>query len=689
MRDISRRLVKFSFNLALLAGTLCTTMPAKVARAQSEFPYERRIPAPSLDGGGEWINTPVPLDVSTLRGKFVLLDFWTYCCINCMHILPELKKLEHKYPKNLVVIGVHSAKFPTERDARNIREAILRYEIEHPVINDALLNLWNKFEVDTWPSLRLIDPHGNLVAGFRGEVTFETLDKEIRKGLGYFRRHGALDESPLVFDLERARAAPTPLRYPGKVLADPLGDRLFIADSNHNRIVVCSLDGELLDTIGSGAVGDEDGGYATASFDHPQGMALVDETLYVADTENHLIRRVDLAKRMVTTLAGTGKQRRTPKMHAEPGRRPIGVGTRVALNSPWALCVAGDYLYVAMAGAHQIWRIKLGGSQVELHAGSGIEDIADGPPLGRTAGRQASFAQPSGLATDGQWLYVADSEGSSIRAVPLEGNQPVNTPIGTAGLPDGRLFTNGDVDGAGTVVRLQHPLDVAWQTGGLFIADTYNSKIKLLDFASGEVATLPLRTAPSEVGSPGVVLNEPGGISLADDNLYIADTNNPAIKVVDLNGGNVISTLEITGLAPPSPPRKKPSFAGAKKVRLESVTVTPQDGSLTFKVQLQLAEGLKLNEEMTIRYWLETSRSTGLLHPDHLEKLVEVESADVFEFKVPIQGEGENQVELGIVYYYCSQLGGLCKVGSVVFAVPLNVQAGSDSSVVELTARVP
>ncbi|HWA97008.1 MAG TPA: thioredoxin-like domain-containing protein, partial [Pirellulales bacterium] len=259
-----------------------------------DSPFPQRIKVPDFDGGTEWINTAGPLSLEQLRGKFVLVDFWTYCCINCMHILPELKKLEHRYPRDLVVIGVHSAKFETEADSKNITEAVLRYEIEHPVVNDAKHIIWNRFGVNSWPTIILIDPEGYAIWGRSGEVTFDMLDAIVKRAVVYYKRKGLVDESPLKFDVAAANATPTPLRYPGKVLADEPGDRLFIADSNHNRIVIAGLDGKLREVIGNGEIGMKDGDYTHATFNHPQGMALHGHSLYVADTENHSLRKVDL-----------------------------------------------------------------------------------------------------------------------------------------------------------------------------------------------------------------------------------------------------------------------------------------------------------------------------------------------------------------------------------------------------------
>ena len=538
------------------------------AGARAGHPFPRRNPAPSLTGGTGWLNTAGPLDLQDLRGKFVLLDFWTYCCINCMHILPELKKLEHAYPNELVVIGIHSAKFAAERESQNIREAVLRYEIEHPVANDSQHKIWNKYHVTSWPSLRIIDPEGNLIAGQSGEVTFEVLDAFFKKAIPYYRRNGLLDETPIHFELEAQKANQTPLRFPGKILADQEQNRLYIADSNHNRIVVCDLAGTLLDVIGSGEIGRRDGSYASCSFDHPQGMAILGDVLYVADTENHLLRKVDLQQKQVTTIAGTGVQARggPPARSARWSGKP----DKSALNSPWALYVHETDLYIAMAGPHQIWSMQLNESKIGPYAGNGREDIVDGSLLPRVIGQSgyASFAQPSGLASDGTWLYVADSEGSSIRAVPFDRSKRVGTVIGTSDLPGARLFTFGDRDGQGRVrllvppdqfrgqidqfagALLQHPLGVVFYDGLLYVADTYNNKIKVIDPEEQTCQTLS-GSGESGAGDDPAQFDEPAGITAAAGKLYVADTNNHQIRVIDLADGNRVSTLKIAGLTPP------------------------------------------------------------------------------------------------------------------------------------------
>ncbi len=524
--------------------------------AQQKHPYSLRIAAPPLDGG-EWVNVANPLSLQDLRGRFVLLDFWTYCCINCMHVLPELKKLEHAFPNELVVVGVHSAKFEGEQVTDNIREAALRYEIEHPVVNDAEMTIWRRFGANSWPTLVLIDPAGEVVWAASGEREFADMKAVIDRGLPYYRSQGLLKPAPRPPLVKNDQQQTTPLRFPGKVLADEAGRRLFIADSNHNRIVVVDFDGKLQDVIGSGAIGRADGGFGDSSFNHPQGMALVGNVLYVADTENHLLRKVDLVNQTVSTVAGTGKKGIGWPGWGEGGRevgaRFVGPPKTTPLASPWAAWPHGQNLFIAMAGPHQIWKMPLDEREIGPYAGNGREDIVDGPLLPRVPydARYSSFAQPSGLTSDGKRLFVADSEGSTIRSVPLDSTGNVETLVGLTGT----LFDFGDVDGTGRDVRLQHPLGVAWWDGKLYVADTYNNKLKVIDVAARTCRTI------AGSGEPGIrdaaegaqaAFNEPAGISAAGGKLYVADTNNHAIRVVELADPYRVTTLVIDGLVPPT-----------------------------------------------------------------------------------------------------------------------------------------
>jgi thiol-disulfide isomerase/thioredoxin len=508
----------------LVRGGVDKTATAREPAAQQAPPEDnrRRIAVPELDGGVAWLNTAGPLRLKDLRGKIVLLDFWTLCCINCMHVLPDLARLEKKYPNELVVIGIHTAKFQNEKNTESIRKAILRYEIGHPVVNDAEQRIWETFGARSWPTLCLIDPEGYAVWASSGEGHYEALDREISRLIKIHKAKKTLNDKPLKFQLARSQeSGDSPLFFPGKVLADAAGKRLFIADSTHHRIVITDLDGKKIAIAGSGEPGKTDGSFAEARFNDPQGMALRGDLLYVADRKNDLIRVLDLKAQSVKTVAGTGAQGQDRELG--------GFALKTSLNSPWDLLLYKDRLFIAMAGHHQIWVMDLAKETVVPYAGDGREDIRDGT---RATSR---FAQPSGLATDGKTLWVADSEVSAVRAVGLDGEGEVKTLVGTG------LFKFGDIDGEGDAVRLQHALGLAYHDGKLYVADTYNSKIKLLD---------PIkRTCVTFLGGEAT-FSEPGGISYADGKLYVADTNAHRIRVVDLKT-KTVTTLKLQGVAAP------------------------------------------------------------------------------------------------------------------------------------------
>lgn len=661
-------------------------------------PFERRFDIGDFPKGIDWLNTKKPLSKRDLKGKFVLLDFWTYCCINCIHILPELKKLEKKYPNKLVVIGVHSAKFETEKDTKNIREAILRYEIEHPVINDADHKVWDLYGARSWPSIRLLDPEGKLVAGHSGEIRFEDLDAFLKPAFEYYEKKGLVDNSPIKFELESANEAATPLRFPGKILADEKGGRLFITDSNHNRIVVTDLEGNLQETIGSGRIGKKDGSFAEAEFDHPQGTVLHKDVLYVTDTENHNLRKVDLKKKTVVTIAGIGKQASRAFQHFNPDKDGYetwsGDPSKTALNSPWALWVHGDDLYIAMAGPHQIWKMPLDESSIGPFAGNGREDIVDGPllPLQPYAAGSSSFAQPSGLTSDGKWLYVADTEGSSIRAVPFDGTGLVRTVVGTANQRSGRLFIFGDKDGKKDDVLLQHAIGITYHENKLYITDTYNNKIKVIDAATGETKTLAGTGEPGKDDAAGT-FDEPAGIAFAKGMLFVADTNNHLIRKVDPKSGKV-STFAIKGLQPPKITKLKPvskiRFPKAPVVK-STAKVKSAGGKVTVAVKLNWPTGWKTNDLAKMGYYVFFPEETGALDRTKvsIEKIALAKPTNEFSFELPIKQMGKDKVRVEVPYFYCETGdSGVCKFGQVAFEIDLSVgDQGADK--ISLSYDVP
>jgi DNA-binding beta-propeller fold protein YncE len=499
------------------------------ASGENATAAQRTRKAPELEGGVAWLNTAGPIRLKDLKGKIVLIDFWTLCCINCIHVLPDLAKLEKKYPNELVVIGVHTAKFDNEKNTESIRKAILRYEIAHPVVNDAEQKIWQAFGSRSWPTLCLIDPEGEIVYMDSGEGQFEELNREIEQLIKIHKAKKTLNTRPMKFELARfSETGQSPLFFPGKVISDPPSKRIFIADSTHHRIVITDMDGNKIAIAGMGEPGKADGAFSKASFNDPQGMALRGETLYVADRKNHLIRALDLKKETVTTVAGTGEQGKD--------REGDGPALEVGFNSPWDLLLVGNRMFIAMAGHHQIWVMDLNTKRVAAYAGDGGEDLVDGT-LSRSR-----FAQPSGLTTDGKTLYVADSETSSIRSVPLTPRGEVRTIVGLD------LFKFGDVDGTGDDVRLQHALGVTSYDGKLYVADTYNNKIKVIDPLRRSSKTFLGGEEEGWLSRP--LFSEPGGIHYAEGKLYVADTNAHRIRVVDLKT-KTVSTLHLKGVSAP------------------------------------------------------------------------------------------------------------------------------------------
>ena len=643
------RAIKWLMTLSLGLGS-CTTQAQEEAPKQANIPFEGQAEAPDFPESVEWLNSGRSLSLRDLRGKVVLLDFWTYCCINCMHIIPDLKKLEAKYPKELVVIGVHSAKFANEKQTDNIREAIKRYEIEHPVINDKDFQVWRSYNVHSWPSLMLINPKGRIIGGHSGEGIFDLFDQVIGETIRYFDGKGLIDRKPIQLSLEKSNAPPSLLSYPGKIAADEKTKRLVFSDSNHNRVIVATLDGEILDVIGEGTAALKDGAFDVAQFFRPQGIFLdaKSDLVFVADTENHAIRQIDLKARQVKTLAGNGRQAR---MMNRPGKD-------TELNSPWDLVRIGDLLYIAMAGPHQLWTLDLKTREPKVYAGTGRENITDGLL------RNSALAQPSGITTDGKKLYFADSEVSAVRAADLDSDGNVQTLIGQG------LFEFGDVDGAYPKARLQHPLGVAFHEGTVYVADTYNHKIKRLNPATKELSTFigTGKRGLTDGPASSAQLNEPSGLCFADGKMFIADANNHAIRVCDLKSATVSTMVwkNVEKLAL----KKGTSTPTASAITLKSETISPEVKLLDFK--LALPKGKKINPAAvsTIRISSHNPEAVSIPKSEHV---LSSES-----FSVPIIAKpGQATVMAEMTLYYCDAgNAGLCYFTEAVLKIPVDVRGG-------------
>jgi thiol-disulfide isomerase/thioredoxin len=576
--------------------------------------------APGFGAATAWLNVDHPLSLEELRGKVVVVDFWTSCCINCIHTLPVLAAIEHRFEgKPVVVVGVHSAKFDVEGEQERLRSIISEYSIRHPIAVDGSMKIWDSWGARAWPSLYVLDPSGRVVWMGSGEPTAETIGTAVESALAM----GPLDPKPLV-GLVREKDDSGSLSFPGRavVLAD---GTLAIADTGHHRIVLANADGSVIAVAGSGLAGLADGGFSEASFRKPQGIAEKGGIVYVADTENHVLRALDRATRKVTTVAGTGKLGVGPLTASAPA-------TSVALRSPWDVLALGDIVYVALAGSHQIAAFSPSKGTIEPFAGDGEERRLDG------AGQGASFAQPSALATDGASLYVADSETSSVREISLA-TRDVHTLVGQD------LFVFGDVDGPAPQVRLEHPLGVAFGGGAVWVADTYNSKLKRIDHATLVTSTLA-------GGRNHAALFEPESVFFAGEDLLVADTKHHRIVRVALKDGSV-HPITLTGLAAPETGvvlagSAAPASVG-DAINLGEVALA-KAGSTTLHFDWKLPEGTGVNAEGP--FHVRWTSSDGLATVPTELKGVGAKVEHGFDLAVtPVPGAGGGRLigELGVV----------------------------------------
>ncbi|KAF3453098.1 hypothetical protein FNV43_RR03532 [Rhamnella rubrinervis] len=589
---------------------------------------------PKLD----WLNTAPLKFQKDLKGKVVLLDFWTYCCINCMHVLPDLEFLEKKYKDMpFTVVGVHSAKFDNEKDLETIRNAVLRYGITHPVVNDGDMQLWRELGVNSWPTFALVGPNGKLLAQVSGEEDAGQYSIPLRL---------EKDNDPRLFT--------SPLKFPGKLAVDVLNNRLFISDSNHNRIVVTDLDGNFIVQIGSS------GGR-------------------IKIWENHALREIDFVNESVHTLAGNG----TKGSDYKGGKK--GIFFFQLLNSPWDVCFVpvDEKVYIAMAGQHQIWEHNTLDGITRAFSGDGYERNLNG-----SSSTSTSFAQPSGisLSPDMTEIYVADSESSSIRALDLKTGGSRLLAGGDPVFSD-NLFKFGDHDGIGSEVLLQHPLGViCTKDGQVYIADSYNHKIKKLDPASRKVSTLAgTGKAGFKDGTAlSAQLSEPSGIIESENGrLYIADTNNNVIRYLDVKKEEAqLLTLELKGVQPPV---QKSRAMKRLRRRLTSDTQTiavegssSSEGNLSIKISVP--EEYHFSKEAHSKFSVETEPENAMV-VDPLDGYLSPEGSAVIHFMR--SSPSASIVRINCKVYYCKE-DEVCLYQSLLFEVPFQGEV-AESTPAEIT----
>ncbi|XP_076811458.1 NHL repeat-containing protein 2-like isoform X2 [Clavelina lepadiformis] len=693
----------------------------------------------------KWVNTK-EIKLDDMMGKVVLLDFFTYCCINCMHMIPFLHKMESLYSveNGLFVIGVHSAKFPNEKEVNNIFKALLRYNIKHPVVNDSNLELWEKFMIKCWPTFVVINPFGKVILSLPGETHADVIEAVIRESVIFYKTE--ISKHSIEPSFESLEVCHDPanitlnqesnqLNFPGKIDIDSSGSRIAIADTGNHRVIVAFVDGTIQHSIGGPHPGKSDGKFTAARFNSPQGLAWHGtNSIYVADCNNHLIRKIDLLVYRVVTLTGNGKH----SSDYEVG----GNGTDQPICSPWDVQVAGSpgfpqnesILFIAMSGIHQIWAFFLQdadwqkGSEYKMgtclrFAGNGQEENRN-----NSYPHKAGFAQPSGLTVDFQshTLYVADSESSTVRKIKLN-NGAVEGLVGGHFDPT-NLFAYGDEDGKGRKAKLQHPLCVSWdkKRSLLYVADSYNHKIKAVDpfkktcFTlcgpnKSTIAVTKEHNSPDEV-SPGN-LNEPGGICVDSqcEHLYIADTNNHKVKVLCLLDGN-IETLNLE-----SPKNKKitqedkglKTYSNVtsivKRNAAQQLIMKPQTSAVNQPIKLcistdeihltqnapsawQLTASLSSNDELDNAVFLIES---GKFESASAEAEVSVQLSSLVGALVTQSDQHKpppDSVDLNLKWeanlYYCVGDSRLCTMKSIVVTLPVTITSPVENCAIDTVVPI-
>jgi thiol-disulfide isomerase/thioredoxin len=463
---------------------------------------DKTLLAPEFPDTLEWINTKRPLQLSALRGKIIILEFWTSGSIACMHLHADLRYLQNKYRDQLLVISIHSPKFPHDKLITSVQKSVNRLHIKYPVAHDMDKRMSRKYGVKAWPAIVLIDATGRIIGRLQGEGKRRHLDELLKQYIDAAEQKNLL--VPGSVSIQGLTEPPAVVNFPSKLLAS--NPYIYISDSGHNRVVEINHFGRVTRVFGSGGAGLLDGTGRDAAFNNPQGLALTSNFLYVADCGNHAIRRIDLQTQDIQTIAGNGAIGDTfTGKFTDPAV--------VSLNSPRDLCYHDGVLYIAMAGQHQLWKLRLTDNILSVLAGSGHIGLQDGKA------DEARFAQPCGITVDDYRVYTCDAESSAIRMLRTTSGQ-VSTLIGQG------LSVSGDVDSGWSKALLQHPQAIAIDTHRqqLYVADSYNNKIKVMDFELDSISTV----------DAGHGLDEPDGLSLYDNTLWIANTNAHEIRKLNL-----------------------------------------------------------------------------------------------------------------------------------------------------------
>lgn len=461
---------------------------------------------PEFPDALHWVNRRERQRLADWRGQVVLMVFWNGCSVSSSNLVGELRRLEKKLPGAFVPVCVHTPRYASQQSDAAVLKAAHRNRLRAPVANDSEWLAWKQYTIPAWPTTLLVDAHGRLAARLVGEGRGQEVEDVVMQLRDELQHADGAPPIRAPASSPDVRAEPvSPLAFPAHALATE--DRLYVSDTGHHRILECSHDGRVLRQFGSGTPGNWDGQLAACGLQLPQGLAIDHDVLYVADAGNHAVRRIRLEAGEVETVLGAGRP-------AYANVEDQGGGLRAAVNAPHAVAVDGDVLYVAATGQHQILRVDMRHQRVETIAGDGRSEVRDG------IGGRSSLSQPMALALMPGQLLVADAGGNAIRRLRFT-DLALTTLIGTS------AWEPGNHDGAGRKARLAYPCGLAADENRVYVADTCNDRLCVLDPYSGETATLQF----------DYPLHEPQGLSFAAASLWVADRNDHAILRIDPEHG--------------------------------------------------------------------------------------------------------------------------------------------------------
>ena len=603
-------------------------------------------PAPGFATGVVWLNAPNPPSLSRLEGKVGVVYFFSSSCVSCRTVIDDVRRLSEEFPDDVVPLGVHSARFDAEADPAVISQFLTRMNLDHAVANDGDYRIWQEWGIDRWPTALVIDQAGNVAARHTGDGAYEALAPVVDALVN----NPVADRNPatVVFTNKPEPAPQTVLAFPEAVLADVAGGRLFIADTGHHRLVVTSLESaDVLMVVGSGEAGESDGSAQTAAFREPRGMALSEDgsVLHVADSGNHVIRRVDLATGSVTTLALAD-----------------------SLNYPWDIEQVGEELFVSVAGANQIWKIGLEEMSTELVVGAGRAGAVNGDL------DEALFSQPSGLGLldDGR-VVVADGGSSSVRLV---GEEQVATLAG----PVDDLFAFGYEDGALEDARFQYPLGVTTAQDSIWVADTLNHRIRMIDAEAQQVTTVGGSNSGWRDGQDAL-FSSPGGIDATESAVFVADTGNHSIRKIDQMTG-MTETVVFNGIELLVPTAENEDYVGPQIV-LARAEIGSGPGTIVLDVAVP--EGFKINPLAPSRFeW--SSSGIATIDPAATRSIVDPE----FPMEVTASfAAGQGSVEADLWLVYCeSDRESICLFDRVRIEIPLDVTPSAATNTVAVSYEI-